>query len=116
MRGHLAYRYVHENHTYRHRMGEVFRRVGLEPPHRDQPPVSVLMPTKRPENVARCLENFTRQTYQNKELVLILNNAEFDLDAISQERRVDTERAGAPRGWTHDSGGLPEQRRGSGFG
>ena len=80
--GHLAYRYVHENHTYRHRMGEVFRRVGLEPPHRDQPPVSVLMPTKRPENVARCLENFTRQTYQNKELVLILNNAEFDLDAI----------------------------------
>ena len=29
--GHLAYRHVHENHTYRHRVNEVFRRIGLEP-------------------------------------------------------------------------------------
>ena len=83
--GHLAYRYVHENHTYRHRMDEVFRRVGIEPIGADTPAVSVLMPTMRPENVARCLENFAKQTHQNKELVLILNNAEFDLDAIRKE-------------------------------
>ena len=36
----------------------------------------------RPENVSRCLENFKKQAYPNKELILILNNAEFDLDAI----------------------------------
>ena len=83
--GHLAYRFVHENHTYRHRMNEVFRRVGLDPLGSEQPPVSVLMPTMRPQNVARCLENFTKQTYQNKELILILNNAEFDVDAIRRE-------------------------------
>ena len=83
--GHLAYRYVHENHTYRHRMAEVFRRVGVEPPAPDQPAVSVLMPTMRPENVARCLENFTKQTYAQKELVLILNNAEFDIDAVKRD-------------------------------
>ena len=83
--GHLAYRYVHENHTYRHRMGEVFRRVGLEPPASHQPSVSVLMPTMRPENVARCLDNFKKQTYPDKELVLILNNAEFDLDSIRKD-------------------------------
>ena len=80
--GHLAYRFVHENHTYRHRMDEVFRRVGLGSLVREQPSVSVLMPTRRPENVLRCLENFTKQTYPDKELILILNNAEFDLDAI----------------------------------
>ena len=83
--GHLAYRFIHENHTYRHRMNEVFNRVGLEPLVSEQPPVSVLMPTMRPQNVARCIENFSRQEYQNKELILILNNAEFDVDAIRRE-------------------------------
>ena len=83
--GHLAYRHVHESHTYRHRIDEVFRRVGLEPHGLEKPPVSVLMPTMRPGNVAQCLENFDKQTYQNKELVLILNNAEFDLDAVRRD-------------------------------
>ena len=86
--GHLAYRHVHENHTYRHRMDEVFRKVGLESLIRKQPSVSVLMPTKRPENVARCLDNFKNQTYPEKELVLILNNAEFDVDTIQKDARL----------------------------
>ena len=77
--------YVHENHTYRHRMNEVFRRVGLEPLNDEQPPVSVLMPTMRPQNVAHCLANFKRQAYENKELILILNNAEFDIDAVRRD-------------------------------
>ena len=80
--GHLAYRYVHENHTYRHRMGEIFRKVGLESLIPAQPSVSVLMPTMRPENVVRCLDNFRNQTYAEKELILILNNAKFDLETI----------------------------------
>ena len=80
--GHLAYRHVHENHTYRHRMDEVLRKIGLEPLVRKRPSVSILMPTKRPENVLRCVENFRGQNYPEKELILILNNAEFDLCAI----------------------------------
>ena len=83
--GHLAYRYVHENHTYRHRMNEVFNRVGLEPLDMDRPSVSVLTPTMRPQNVTRCLDNFKKQAHENKELILILNNAEFDLDAVRRE-------------------------------
>ena len=86
--GHQAYRHVHENHTYRQRMDEVFRRVGLDPPTSEQPGVSVLMPTMRPENVARCLDNFKKQTYPKKELILILNNAEFDLDSIRREAEL----------------------------
>ncbi len=80
--GHLAYRFVHENHTYRHRMNEVFRNIGMESLVTEQPSVSVLMPTMRPENVLRCLENFRKQTYGNKELILILNNAQFNLDDV----------------------------------
>ena len=83
--GHLAYRYVHENHTYRHRMNEVFRRVGLESLVTKRPSVSVLMPTMRPENVVQCLDNFKKQTYPEKELILILNNAEFDLESIREQ-------------------------------
>ena len=83
--GHRGYRHVHENHTYRRRMAEVFHRVGLESLVPKRPSVSVLMPTMRPKNVLRCLENFTKQTYRDKELILILNNAEFDLDAIRKE-------------------------------
>ena len=83
--GHLAYRHVHENHTYRHRLNEIFRRVGLEPLNDEQPPVSVLMPTMRPQNVRHCLDNFKKQAYENKELILILNNAEFDLEAVQRE-------------------------------
>ena len=85
--GHLAYRHVHENHTYRHRVDEVFRRIGLEPLGTQKPAVSVLTPTMRPDNVTHCLENFRKQAYENKELVLILNNAEFDVDAIRKEVR-----------------------------
>ena len=83
--GHLAYRHVHENHTYRLRMNEVFRRIGVEPLDTGQPSVSVVTPTMRPENVAHCLETFRKQTYENKELVLILNNAEFDVGAIRKD-------------------------------
>ena len=83
--GHLAYRYVHENHTYRQRLNEVFSRVGLTPLGSEQPAVSVLMPTMRPENVAQCLDKFTRQAYRNKELILILDNAVFDVDAIRRD-------------------------------
>ena len=58
---------------------------GVEPLDSGQPSVSVLMPTMRPENVARCLDNFAKQEYRDKELILILNNAEFDVDAIRRD-------------------------------
>lgn len=86
--GHLAYRFIHEHHTYGHRMDELFRKLGLGPIAREQPSVSVLMPTKRPQNVLRCLKNFKDQKYHNKELILILNNAEFDIDTIRREAEL----------------------------
>ena len=86
--GHLAYRFVHENHTYRHRMDDLFRKVGLGSLVHEQPSVSVLIPTMRPKNVLRSLNNFEKQTYQDKELILILNNAEFDIDSIRRDAEL----------------------------
>ena len=84
--GHLAYRHVHEHHTYRHRMEEVFRRVGVKParcPRR--PSVSVIVATCRPENVKLAISNYTKQNYEEKELLLLLNNAEFDVNFIEKQ-------------------------------
>ena len=86
--GHLAYRHVHEHHTYRHRMDEMLSRVGLKPQASARPSVSVVIPTCRPKNVTHALENFARQSYQEKELLLVLNNASFDIDAISAQARA----------------------------
>ena len=83
--GHLAYRFVHENHTYRHRVADLFQKVGIGPINHEKPSVSVLMPTMRPQNVLRCLDNFQKQDYPERELILILNNAEFDLGEIRRE-------------------------------
>ncbi len=47
-----------------------------------QPTVSVVTATMRPENITKCLENFAKQTYAEKELLLVLNNSEFDVDGI----------------------------------
>ena len=85
---HRAYRYVHAHHTYRHRMDDVIAKLGFPP--RPAPPrtVSVVMATMRPRNVARCLENFAKQTYPAKELLLVLNNAAFDVDAVREQART----------------------------
>ena len=86
--GHLAYRHVHEHHTYRHRMDEMLSRVGLKPQASARPSVSVVIPTCRPKNVTHALENFAKQSYQEKELLLVLNNASFDIDAIRAQARA----------------------------
>ena len=85
---HLGYRHVHERHTYRHRMDELLTRIGMKPSASPSPEVSVVMPVRRPWNVARSLMNFEKQTCRNKELLLILNNASFDLERIRQRARA----------------------------
>lgn len=85
---HLGYRHVHERHTYRHRMDELLTTIEVKPPAFPSPGVSVVMPVRRPWNVGRSLMNFAKQTIQNKELVLILNNASFDLERIRKRARA----------------------------
>ena len=64
----------------------MFRRVGLSPatfPRR--PSVSVIVATCRPENVKLAISNYAKQDYEEKELLLLLNNAEFDVNSIEEQ-------------------------------
>ena len=81
--GHLGYRYVHTHHTYRHRMKEMFLEVGVESGDSARmPSVSVVIATRRPDNVKFAIENYRKQVYAEKELLLVLNNAIFDVESI----------------------------------
>ena len=81
--GHLGYRYVHTHHTYRHRMKEMFLEVGVESgDSARKPSVSVVIATCRPDNVKFAIENYRKQVYAEKELLLVLNNAIFDVESI----------------------------------
>ena len=80
---HLGYRYVHSHHTYRHRMKEMFLEVGVESGDcARKPSVSVVIATCRPDNVKFAIENYRKQVYAEKELLLVLNNAIFDVGSI----------------------------------
>ena len=84
---HRGYRSVHQRHTWRHRLDAIMARIGLPPPERPRPGVSVVMPVMRPRNVARAVANFARQSHPDKELLLVLNNAHFDRDRIRETAR-----------------------------
>ena len=86
--GHLGYRYVHTHHTYRHRMKEMFLEVGVESGESARKPsVSVVIATCRPDNVKFAIENYRKQVYAEKELLLVLNNAIFDVESIEAQAR-----------------------------
>ena len=86
--GHLGYRYVHTHHTYRHRMKEMFLAVGVESgDSARKPSVSVVIATCRPDNVKFAIENYKKQVYAEKELLLVLNNAIFDVESIEAQAK-----------------------------
>ena len=86
--GHLGYRYVHTHHTYRHRMKEMFLEVGIESgDSARKPSVSVVIATCRPDNVKFAIENYKKQVYAEKELLLVLNNAIFDVQSIEAQAK-----------------------------
>ena len=86
--GHIGYRYVHTHHTYRHRMKEMFLEVGVKSEcSARQPSVSVVIATCRPNNVKFAIENYRNQVYGEKELLLVLNNAIFDVGSIEVQTK-----------------------------
>ena len=86
--GHLGYRYVHTHHTYRHRMKEMFLEVGVKSERSArQSSVSVVIATCRPNNVKFAIENYRNQVYGEKELLLVLNNAIFDVGSIEVQTK-----------------------------
>ena len=98
--GHLAYRFVHEHHTYRHRMDDIRRAVGLAARDATRHSVTVVAVAAYQSQAIRAMDNFTLQDYPDRDLLLILHGTAFDEDtlaertsAISNIRLISMERA-----------------------
>jgi spore maturation protein CgeB len=87
-RAHLGYRLVMREHTYARRAYDVVRRVA--PDHARavaEPSVSVILATNRPDRLGHALDSYRRQSYGNRELVLVLNSPAFSRPAVEDAVR-----------------------------
>ncbi len=70
---HKGWRVVHQSHTFSKRVKHICEKIGIQGSFNEFPKVSVITPTYRRENLKRCLDTFERQSYQNRELVIVFN-------------------------------------------
>ena len=85
--GHLAYRFVHENHTYRHRVESVFREAGLAPVSRSRSTVSVIALLRDIRRLENVLGEFARQSYREKNLLVFVAGNDIDIDEVELRLR-----------------------------
>ena len=80
---HRGYRTVMQNHTYRHRLNLIFEKIGLNNNNTDdlEKKISCICISNRPHLFDEIVEKFESQTYQNKELILLMeaNDDQFNL-------------------------------------
>ena len=77
-RVHAAQRHIWENHTYKHRAEEVMSALMLE--YESSPDLhSFFITTNRPENLEEVFKNVSRQTLDNKELVILTHGFKPDI-------------------------------------
>lgn len=83
---HKAQRLIWENHTFEHRVAEIFRWTGLKS-NVKKPVVSVIAPTIRPEYVQHILKSVARQRNVDLELNLLLHGFELNEKEIRAEAK-----------------------------
>lgn len=87
--GHIAARHVLSNHSYSDRLDYIFQKIGVELPSvRFNPKVSVVMCSNRPHNIDIMIRNFLAQTYNNKELIVIINKDDVDFEHLKNKLEV----------------------------
>jgi len=85
-RGH---REVMNNHTYSNRIREIFTKIGIDFETKSKPMISCICVSNRPHLIEKVLDKFDSQTYQNKELILVI---EADDESYSQIKQLTKER------------------------
>lgn len=71
--GHKAWREALSNHTFNHRLNVIAEDLHLSHKKRIDPLVSIVTPTRRLENIETIIENFDRQIWPRKELLIVAN-------------------------------------------
>lgn len=74
---HLGWRAIQQNHTFSHRINQICNTIGISHDMVEHPPVSIVIATFREALLTRCIENFDKQIYPNKELILVMNSNSF---------------------------------------
>jgi hypothetical protein len=81
----LARRKIFSAHTYAHRIRTICQNLNIEHDWQEFPLTTVVTPSKRPDLLPSFLKHFQRQTYPNKELILVVNTNDTDLAAIRKQ-------------------------------
>lgn len=70
----LGIRAIFKGHTYSDRLEAMLEKIGISRPSEAEAPVSVITCTNKQGFMENILQNFMRQEYGNKELIVVLNN------------------------------------------
>lgn len=80
--GHQAARHCLLYHSYEKRFKQILNTVGINTSPLKDDKISIIICTNRLQNIDMLIDNYQRQSHENKELLLILNNDDFDIDLI----------------------------------
>ena len=70
---HLNWRNVNSHHTFSHRIAKITRELDLKHDWIEFPKASIITSTYRIELLKRCVDNYKKFDYPNKELVIVFN-------------------------------------------
>jgi spore maturation protein CgeB len=72
-------RIVMQSHTYARRVAAMAEIIGAPPVIQRRKRVAVVCVSRRPDFIARAFENFTRQTYADKQFFFVMHSEQFDM-------------------------------------
>jgi spore maturation protein CgeB len=102
----LGLREIHSKHLYKHRFNYILETIGLKQTADEMDGVSVITYCKNNHLMKQIFENYERQIWPNKELILILNR--YDMDVRAWEMRAEVGQNISvyilPEGKTHEDG------------
>ena len=70
---HLGWRTVYQNHTFAHRIQSICKSIGINHDWQEFPNITMVSPTYRQHMLTTCLNTYERQTYPNKDLIVVYN-------------------------------------------
>jgi spore maturation protein CgeB len=73
-------RFVLQNHTYQNRLQQICDAIGIKVDLLKQPKVSIVASTQRDEFLQNLYQNIKHQTYNNIEIVIVLNKNSMDVN------------------------------------
>jgi spore maturation protein CgeB len=84
----LGEREIFNHHTYTLRFETILDKIGINYKKLITHGVSVITCTDKEDNMDLILKNYERQLYENKELIIILNNDNMDLKSWQNKSKI----------------------------